>query len=135
MIIVDTSVLIDFFRSVQTKATEYLEQLDRQGTPFFIPMICCQEILQGSKNEREWKLLIENLTTQRLLSSSNPWHTHSGGAKLFYECKKKGIAIRSTVDCWIAQLVLECNGSLLHNDVDFEQLKRVCDLETLYWKR
>ncbi len=131
MIAVDTSVLVDLFRGRATAATERLQELERTGTPFAIPVICCQELLQGAKDRREWKLLHSYLETQEVLLPSDPWSSHVEAARIFFDCRRRGVTIRSSVDCLIAQLVLEVDGALLHDDEDFERMKSVRALRTL----
>ncbi len=125
MIVVDTSVLIDFFRQHDTPATRRLASLDAGNTPFAIPGPCCQELLQGAKDEAEWELLADYLGTQRILLSEDPWLTHLGAARIYFDLRRRGITVRSTVDCWIAQLVLEADATLLHDDADFDEIARV----------
>ena len=66
MIAVDTSVLVDLFRGRSTPAVERLKQLEKDQTPFSIPAICCQELLQGARDKREWNLLIDERWCERL---------------------------------------------------------------------
>ncbi len=131
MIVVDTSVLVDLFRGARTPAVDLLRRLEVEDTPFAIPMVCCQELLQGARDEREWKLLHEYLDTQRLLTARDPWATHVAAARIFFDCRRRGITIRSTVDCWIAQLVIEADGVLMHDDEDFERIASSRPLQTL----
>jgi len=131
VIAVDTSVLVDFFRGRKTAAALRLEELERSRTPFSIPLVCCQEILQGARDSRQWKLLRDYLDTQILLHSETPGKTHFDAARIFFDCRRKGLTIRSTIDCWIAQTVLESDGVLLHDDQDFEHIKLVRPLKTL----
>lgn len=63
MIVVDTSALVAYLRGDDTAAAADLHALETQGTPFSIPAICVQELLQGSRDDDEWRLLEENLTT------------------------------------------------------------------------
>ena len=130
MIVVDTSVLIDFLAGRGTAAAEQLHRLEQDGVPYTIPAVCCQELLQGANNEDEWNLLQEYLETQHILGPTDPWTTHLGAARLYFDCRRQGITVRSTIDCLIAQMVLEADGCLLHNDRDFEHLQRVCPLRT-----
>jgi len=131
VIVVDTSVLIDMFRGKDTAAVEHLVRLERESTPFHIPALCCQELLQGAKNEREWKLLLEYLSSQQVLLPADPWHTHVEAARIFFDCRRKGLTVRSAVDCFIAQLALENEAILLHDDEDFTRICRVRPLGTL----
>ena len=88
MIVVDTSALVSFLRGARTPAALRLEELERQGTPFSIPAICAQEVLQGARDEREWRLLVGILEEQSLLSPADPWGTHAEAARLFFDCRR-----------------------------------------------
>jgi predicted nucleic acid-binding protein len=132
MIAVDTSVLVALFRGEKGAAATKLREIELQGVAFYIPAICCQEVLQGARDEREWKRLVDVLATQKIMSAKDPWKTHLSAARIYYECRRRGITIRSTIDCFIAALALEYEAVLLHTDTDFERLKKVCPLRTLY---
>ena len=131
MIIVDTSVVINLLRERSTAAAERFVQIEREDTPFHIPAICCQEILQGAKNEHDWEFLHSNISTQRVLVPEDPLQTHIAAARIFFECKCKGMTVRSTVDCIIAQMALENDADLLHDDEDFNRIARIRPLRTL----
>jgi len=131
LIVVDTSVLIDFMRGDQTSATSELHRLETENLPYSIPAFCCQELLAGARNEREWKTLRRHLQCQRIFSSANSLITHIEAARIFFDCRRKGITIRSAVDCFIAQLVLERDGILLHDDRDYEKIGIVRPLRTM----
>lgn len=130
MIVVDTSVLVDFFREKQTKETVALDRLELDAIPFSIPVVCCQELLAGARNTREWDLLTTYLETQNLLWPTDPWRTHSEAARIMFDCRARGIALRSSVDCLIAQLTLENDGALLHSDKDFDRIAEVRPLRS-----
>jgi hypothetical protein len=131
LIVVDSSVLIDWFKGRATPTTDRLQDLENAGIPFSIPGVCLQEVLQGARDEREWKLLSEYLESQDLLLSADSVSTHRDAARIFYDCRRKGITIRSSVDCFIAQLALEHDGVLLHDDDDFEWIRQVRPLKTM----
>ena len=131
MIVVDSSVLIGFFRGHSSPAIARLESLIQEEIPFAIPGLCCQEILQGAKNEKEWRLLDEYLSSQDLLFPSDSRTTHWEAARIYFDCRRKGLTIRSSIDCLIAQLVLEEDGVLLHDDGDYENIQQVRPLKTL----
>ena len=131
MIIVDTSVLINTLRGQKTKAVEQLRLFDREKTPYYIPAICCQEILQGAKNQREWDNIYRNLSTQRILIPENPWETHIAAARIFFDCRRKGLTVRSPADCFIAQLTLENDGTLLSDDAGFDRIAEIRPLNIL----
>lgn len=131
MILVDSSVLIDLLRGYKSAAVDRLRSLELEGSPFALPGVCFQEVLQGAKDEREWKLLEVYLGSQDLLYASNPASTYREAARIYFDCRRKGITIRSSADCFIAQLALEHDAILLHDDDDFEYISKVRPLKTL----
>lgn len=130
MIVVDTSVLIAFFRGQATAGAARLRQLEERSEPFAVPAVCCQELLQGARDEREWRLLDDYLSSQTLLAPDDPWATHHAAARIYFDCRRRGVTVRSSVDCLIAQLTLASEGVLLHDDEDFEKIRRVRPLRT-----
>jgi predicted nucleic acid-binding protein len=130
VILVDTSVLVDLLRGRRTPAADRLRQMETTGTPYGIPMICCQEVLQGAKDEREWRVLRAYLGTQRLALPLDPQAVHLEAARVYFDCRRKGVTVRSTIDCLIAAQVLESKDTLLHDDADFEQVRKVRPLAT-----
>lgn len=119
MILVDTSVLIDLFKGNRNVAVDNLREIINQQIPFGITSVIYQEILQGAKNEKEYTTLNRYLSSQRFFHPQNPVDSYAAAARIFYTCRKKGITIRSTIDCLIAQIALEHELLLLHNDKDF----------------
>ena len=130
MIVVDTSVLVDFFRGRETPATTAFERLERDQVPFALTGVTVQELLQGARGGKEWELLLSYLVHQRVLAPSDPLSTHIGAARISYDCRRRGLTIRGPIDCWIAQIVLEDDGILLHDDRDFEKIREVRPLRT-----
>lgn len=132
MIIVDTSAIIDFLRGKDSQASKKMKRIELDQTPYFIPTFCIQEILQGAKNEKEWDLLYSYLTTQQILGLRHQMESALAAARIYYECRRKGITVRSTIDCLIVQIVLENEGSsLLHNDRDFDSIRKVLSFSSL----
>lgn len=131
MIVVDSSVLIGFLRGHRSPAILRLQALEEEEIPFLLPAVCYQEVLQGAKDGREWNLLSEYLGAQPLLLAEDPFATHREAARIYFDCRRKGLTIRSSVDCFIAQLVLEDEGTLLHDDGDFDSIAKVRPLRTL----
>ena len=130
MIVVDTSVVIGFLRGAESGAIARFEALDREPLGFALPNIVCQEVLLGARDAREWRLLEAYLSSQPRIDSTDPWATHRGAARLYFDCRRRGLTVRSSVDCWIAQLAIERDATLLHDDDDFEVLAKVAPLRT-----
>jgi predicted nucleic acid-binding protein len=118
-------------RGLPTPGANRLAELELVGEPFALPAVCCQEVLQGARDEREWQLLDTYLSSQWLLAPADPWQTHRQAARIYFDCRRRGVTVRSTVDCLIAQLVIDHTGILLHEDADFERIRAVRPLRTL----
>jgi hypothetical protein len=131
VIVVDTSVLIDFFKGKTTPAAARFREIESEGIPFALPRICGQELLQGARDEREWRLLDEYLGTQCLLDVSQGFLSYTEAARIFFDCRRRGITLRSSIDCLIAQIALEQDATLLHDDDDFESIAEARPLRTL----
>lgn len=127
MVLVDTSVFIDFFKSKNTHATRQLESiLDAQCC---ITPIVFQEILQGAKDDREFDLLKSFLSTQFFCYPADPVATYERAAKIFFSARRKGITILSTIDCLIAQIAIDNNVPLLQDDQDYIEIAKITGLQ------
>ena len=131
MILADSSVLIDVFRARRTPPSDRLRDAVRDGIPYAVPLPCVQEILQGALDEREWALLRRFFDSEEIAESLD-WHAaHVEAARIFYDCRRRGLTVRSSADCLIAAIALERRDVLLHDDDDFEAIARVRPLRTL----
>ena len=128
MILVDTSVLIDFFKGTSNGPANRMREVLDLEIPFGITSIIYQEVLQGAKSDKEYNLLRDYLSSQRLFYPQDAIKTYEGAARIYFSCRKKGVTIRSTVDCLIAQIALEQNLALLHNDGDFDAMAPIIKL-------
>ena len=126
MIIVDTSVWIDYFKGISNAQTE---QLDRLIESDFIAIgdIIWLEILQGIKSDKEFNLVqmhFAGIPVFNLLGKERVVHC----AQLYRKLRQKGITIRKTTDVIIASFCIENNLRLLHTDRDFKPFEDFFDL-------
>lgn len=119
MILVDTSVLIDLFKGNDNEVVRSFREIIHHQVPFGISSVIYQEVLQGVRTKKEFDFLNEYLSTQQFFNPKDQLASYAGAAEIYYKCRKNGITIRSTIDCLIAQIALEHNLLLLHNDKDF----------------
>lgn len=126
MYLIDTSVLIDFLKGVDTPKSRKFEEILTHQIPFGISAFTYQEVLQGAKDTKEYDKLNTYLSTQKILYPRN--ESYEKAAKLFFTCRKSGITIRSTIDTLIATTAMENNLILLHSDRDFEYMAEVLGL-------
>ena len=133
MVLVDSSVLIGFLRGSATPAVRRLEEIEREGEAagWALPLVCLQEVLQGARDEKEWRTLLEVLGPQEVVSPADPLAVHVEAARIFYECRRRRLTVRSTTDCFIAALALEQGRALLHDDTVFDAIAKVRPLRTL----
>lgn len=125
MVLVDTSVLIDYFKGIDNERTNKFQFIQDQNIEFGIANLIYLEILQGSKNAEEYNKLKKYLETQLFYGLKNDKSSYEKSATIFMLCRKKGITIRSTIDLIISQIAIENNLYLLHNDKDFDEISKI----------
>lgn len=128
MILVDTSVLIDLFKGASNGPANRMREVLGHHIPFGITSVIYQEVLQGTKSEKEYNLLRDYLSSQRFFHPQDAVKTYEDAARIYFSCRKKGVTIRSTIDCLIAQIALEQDLALLHNDRDFDAMAPIINL-------
>ena len=125
MTLVDTYVLINYFRGEETAGTQYLDKNIQSEEFFCINEFIYKEILQGAKNEKEFATLKMYLSDIPFCSLRLGIQSFENAAKLNFRCRRKGVTIRSTIDLLIAETAIENNVSLLHDDTDFTNMANV----------
>ena len=127
MILIDTSIWINVLGKKQSaNYTNTLQELIA-GRDIALTRFQQLELLQGCKSEREWLRLSEYLEGQNYLETK--FSTWKFAARIFYELRKKGITVRSPIDCCIAQIAIERRVLLLHNDRDFDVIAKSFPLQ------
>lgn len=131
MILIDTSVLVPFLRGNDTDAVRCLTLALEEDVPVFLAPVIVQEVLQGARDEREWRRLDRYLARQALVHPKDSLATHRRAARVYFDCRRRGLTVRSTIDCLIAQLALEHDMTLLQDDRDYETIRAVRPLKLL----
>ena len=134
MILVDTSVWIDFLRGRDTVHRRTLHGLIENDEDLCITGIILTEILQGIKDDRVNDEIKEYLLEFPLYNPTNI-DTYIEAAKLYRKCAKKGKAVRKTIDCIIAAIAIENGLVVFHNDMDFDHIAECAGLKTVQIKR
>ena len=126
MILIDTSVWIEIFRDKTGNIVKALQKtIDAKN--YVLSRFNQLELLQGARDQKEWELLADYLSTQYYLEASQD--TWPEAARIYFELRRKGFTINSPVDCCIAQIALEHGAFLLHRDKDFEKISRIRSLK------
>ncbi len=129
MILVDSSVWIDYFNGKKTSQTDWLDSV-LGITPIIIGDLILAEVLQGFQDEKNFK------TAKRLLLNF-PFMDMVGqelaikSAENYRILRKKGITVRKTIDVMIGTFCINHQISLLHDDRDFDPLEKYLKLKTV----
>jgi predicted nucleic acid-binding protein len=118
MIIVDSSVWIDYFNGKDIPAVAKLDQLLGQEL-LGIGDLILTEVLQGFRQDKEYqtaKQLLTSLTVFEMLGAEIAIKS----AENFRTLRKQGITVRKTIDVMIATFCIENGHSLLFADRDFD---------------
>lgn len=122
MLVVDSSVWIDFFNARDTIARLELRRLLDDGhTRLVVPDLVLYEVLRGFRDER-------HLRQARLLMQSLHIEPCGGeelammAAEHYRHLRARGLTVRSAIDVLIAAFCIENDYLLLHSDHDFDGL-------------
>ena len=129
MILVDSSVWIDYFNGRNTWQTDLLEKL-LSDVPIIIGDLILAEILQGFRSDNDYK-------TAKSFLSDLPFRQMGGyqvavqSAQNFRTLRKKGVTVRKTNDVIIGTYCILEGLPLLHDDRDFEPMESHLSLKIL----
>ncbi len=130
MLVVDSSVWVDFFNNARNASTQHLERLLKKGeAQIVVPDLILFEVLRGFRHEHDYrqaKRLLETLTIEVV-----------GGRDLILEAaqhyrslRSQGFTVRSPIDVLVAAFCIENDYSLLHRDRDFNAFEELRGLRT-----
>jgi len=130
VVIVDTTVWVDYFHGVDNSETQWLDtELDRQRLGLTDIILC--EVLQGVRDDVVAKAVERSLLKLEVFEP--------GGIALAREAahnyralRSRGYAVRKTIDCLIATFCLRGDHSLLHRDRDFDPFEKFLALSVIH---
>ena len=118
MILVDSSVWIDYLRGIDTQQTDRLHAL-LGVEPLAVGDLILTEVLQGTTTEKDFKSvlrLLGNLDVVPLGGNA----VAIQAARNFRVLRERGVTVRKTIDCIIATRCIMDGLTLLHSDRDFD---------------
>ncbi|HVG77285.1 MAG: PIN domain nuclease [Candidatus Rokuibacteriota bacterium] len=127
MIVVDTTVWIDFLAARGTAFDRHLAELLDADAPIALVDIVYCEILQGIRDEEAYRRIRLSLRAHPILRPRG-LETFEAAANLYRTGRGRGLTIRRSVDCLIAATCLENGAEIYHNDRDFDALARISAL-------
>ena len=132
MILVDSSVWIDFFRGTTTPQVERLDSL-LGSTRLAVGDLIMTEVLQGVRDEREFNLVRRTLEDFTLVELAGT-EIAIQAAKNFRILRGLGFTVRKTIDTIIATHCIERGLELLHSDRDFDAFALHLGLKVVHWE-
>jgi len=122
VILVDTSVWIDFFAGRDLAHVATLEQFILADEDLALCGIVLTEILQGITDDTAHRRVRRYLNP--LIMLPMPETVFIRAADIYRKLRKQGVTVRKTNDCIIAATALEHRCQLLHNDKDFAPIAK-----------
>jgi predicted nucleic acid-binding protein len=129
LILVDSSVWIDYFNGTETLATRKLDDL-LGLQPICTGDLILTEVLQGFREDRDYqaaKNVLCSLPVHSLLGVAASLRS----AENFRTLRKQGVTVRKTIDVMIATYCIENGLLLLHSDKDFQPFQQFLGLQVV----
>jgi len=130
MILVDSSVWIDYFNGVDARHTRRLDALMAAGEPIVAADLIVCEVLQGFAAERDFRAALrvfENIPCYELGGEDAAIQAATNYRKL----RARGVTVRNTIDSLIASFCIRHRVPLLHHDRDFGPFEKHLGLEAV----
>jgi predicted nucleic acid-binding protein len=129
MVIVDTTVWIDYLRLVENPETLWLERhLDSQRLALTDLSLC--EILQGTRDPKDLREVQADLLRFRIYETGGT-EIAIAAAMNYLSLRERGYTVRKTIDCIIATFCLRGGHELLHRDRDFDPFEQALGLKVV----
>jgi predicted nucleic acid-binding protein len=130
MVIVDTTVWIDYLRGTENPETRWLDrELQRQRLGLTDLILC--EVLQGIRDQSAFAKVRSDLLKFQVFPTGGSLLAIAA-AQNYRDLRQRGYTVHKTIDCLIATFCLEARHELLHRDRDFDCFEKVLGLQVLH---
>lgn len=130
MVIVDTTVWIDYLRGTENSEALWLEtNLTRQPLGLMDLILC--EVLQGICNPSAFEEVRDELLTFHIFETGSK-DLAIDSANNYRKLRDQGYTVRSTTDCLIASFCIHAGHELLHRDRDFDSFEKALGLRVVH---
>jgi predicted nucleic acid-binding protein len=126
MILVDTSVWIELLSERRRGAVS-----DQDLLQFATCAPVLQELLQGLRPGAASDAFRESILALPVLSDPIPLALYLQAAEIYREGRRRGLTIRSSVDCLIAAIAIHHSIPVWHRDRDFDKISHYTPLLTV----
>jgi predicted nucleic acid-binding protein len=129
LILVDSSVWVDYFKGAPTPQTDKLDSL-LGVEPLAVGDLILTEVLQGFDNDRDFEAARRLLTSLTVVEIGG-LDVAIAAAENFHVLRKLGVTVRKTIDTVIATRCIRDGFDLLHSDRDFEPFTKYLGLRVV----
>jgi predicted nucleic acid-binding protein len=130
MVIVDTTVWIDYLRGLRNKETDYFDrELARQRFGLTDLILC--EALQGIGGEKAFRRVLNELRKFEVFATGSE-ELAIEAARNFRSLRQQGRTVRKTIDCLIATFCIRRRYFLLHRDRDYDHFEDILGLAVIH---
>lgn len=129
MVIIDTTVWIDYFNGTSTPETEWLDR-EAARRRLGVLDLCVCEILQGLATDQEAARVLRYLRRFEIFETGGI-DLAAAAAHNYRHLRQRGRTVRKTIDCLIATFCLRQGHALLHSDRDFDAFEERLGLQVI----
>jgi predicted nucleic acid-binding protein len=129
MILVDSSVWIDYFNGTKTPQTDWLD-LALGSSPIIMGDLILAEVLQGFQDQKDFETA-KNLLLDMPFMAMVGREVALESAENYRSLRRKGVTVRKTIDVLIGTFCIHYQVPLLHKDRDFEPMVEFLGLKTI----
>jgi predicted nucleic acid-binding protein len=130
MVIVDTTVWIDYLRGTENSETVWLDGALTRQRLGLIDLVLC-EVLQGIRDPNMFIKVRDELLTFHLFQTGGK-DLAITSALNYRKVSDRGYTVRRTIDCLIASFCLEAGHEVLHRDRDFDPFEKALGLRVVH---
>jgi predicted nucleic acid-binding protein len=130
MVIIDTTVWIDYLRGAQNPETQWLDRELQRRRLGLNDLILC-EVLQGIPDRAAFARVRDDLLKFHVFQTGGT-DLAIAAAHNYRDLRQRGYTVRKIIDCLIATFCLQAGHALLHRDDDFDPFEKLLGLKVVH---
>jgi predicted nucleic acid-binding protein len=130
VVIVDTTVWVDYLNGVSTPEVEWFERAALRQRLGLLDLMLC-EILQGLSTDDEAARILRHLRRFKVVETGGV-DLATAAARNYRRLRARGKTVRKTIDCLIATFCMDHDHALLHCDRDFDAFEEFLELQVVH---
>lgn len=130
MVIVDTTVWVDYLNGISTPEVEWFDRESERQRLGLLDLTVC-EVLQGVSTDAAAAHVLRTLRRFEIFDTGGV-PLADAAARNYRSLRSRGRTVRKTIDCLIATFCLEHSHALLHCDRDFDPFEDILGLQIVH---